>query len=259
MRMTLEEICKTYGYSQKSLKTNFRRTAQSFKKKYGLDLIKCTSYQGVYYQVSAPRALTMYQEQKEELYIPLDSIKMDDLACFVFIGVAATPQGVFRGSKKEFLDYIGLAHTKRNIELLTEVLNNFANVQGSPLICQYDEDYIIIYLERNFEKLQIITINMMRACQEIVQKYNKQAMKVIQLVKVLQAYRINEEMGVNPLTDKDLQAYIDLSEKQIRDVRKLLQAEGIVNTTRIGTFNKRYGTQFSINAFVDDENKVIKN
>jgi hypothetical protein len=63
---------------------------------------------------------------------------------------------------------------------------------------------------------------MLRECQKIAQKHNKQAMKVVQLLKVWQAYRINEQKGVNPLTNKNLQDYIDLSEKQIRDARKLL-------------------------------------
>jgi hypothetical protein len=63
---------------------------------------------------------------------------------------------------------------------------------------------------------------MLRECQKIAQKHNKQAMKVVQLLKVWQAYRINEQKGVNPLTNKNLQEYIDLSEKQIRDARKLL-------------------------------------
>lgn len=47
-------------------------------------------------------------------------------------------------------------------------------------------------------------------------------MKVIQLLKVWQAYRINEYKGNDVITNKDLQQYIDLSEKQIRDIKKLL-------------------------------------
>jgi len=63
---------------------------------------------------------------------------------------------------------------------------------------------------------------MLRQCQEIAQKHNKQSMKVVQLLKVWQAYRINQQKGVNPLTNRNLQEYIDLSEKQIRDARKIL-------------------------------------
>ena len=99
---------------------------------------------------------------------------------------------------------------------------------------------------------------MLRQCQEIAQKNNKRAMKVVQLLKVWQAYRINEQKGVNPLTNRDLQKYIDLSEKQIRDARKLLQGEGVLKTERVGTVIKRQGTLFSLNAFVDDKSVVIK-
>lgn len=257
--MSLEEICEVYGYSEKSLKTNFRRTSESFKKKYGLDLIKCSSYEGTYYEVSAPRALTMYEETKNELYIPAESIKMNDLLCCIIIGVAATPQGIFRGTKKEFIEYIGLVSNKRNIELLDEVLENYANKEEVPLYYQQDMDYIILYINRAFEKWSMITINMLRACQEIVQKNHKQSMKVIQLLKVLQAYRINEQKGVNPLTDKDLQEYVDLSSKQICDVKKLLEGEGLINTIRVGSFNRRVGTEFSINGFIDDQEVVTNN
>ena len=249
MKMTLEQLCTTYGYSEKSIKSNFRRTAQSFKRKYGLDLIKCTSYKGVYYQISSPRALTMYEEIKNEVYIPIESIKMDDLACFVLVGVAATPQGVFRGTRKDFLDYIGLSHSKKNVELLDQVLNRITNVQQWPLIYQEDGDFIIIYIQREFEKQRIINIKMLRECQEMARKYNKQSMKIIQLFKVWQAYRINEQKGIKPLTDKILQQYIDLSQKQISDIRKILEAEDLINTIRVGTAKRCYGHDYSTSAY----------
>lgn len=259
MRMTIEEISEMYGYSVVSIQRNFKRTAQSIQKKYGMDLFKCQGPDGkIFYQVSSPRAVTMYREVKDELYVPIESIKMDDLACFVLIGVAATPQGVFRGTRQNFLDYIGLSHNKKNIELLNQVLNNFIIQEDSPLIWQEDDNYIVIYIKRDFEKKQILTINMLRECQKIAQKHNKQAMKVVQLLKVWQAYRINEQKDVNPLTNKNLQEYIDLSEKQIRDARKLLQGAEVLTTTRVGTPTKRQGTAFSLNAFTDDKFIVIK-
>lgn len=259
MKLTVEEVSEMYGYSIVSIQRNFRRTAQAIQKKYGMDLFKYEGPDGkIFYQISSPRAVTMYGEVKDELYIPIESIKMDDLACFVLIGVAATPQGVFRGTKVAFLDYIGLSHSKKNVELLSQVLNNFIKMQDSPINWQEDQNYIIIYIKRDFEKKQILTINMLRQCQEIAQKHNKQSMKVVQLLKVWQAYRINQQKGVNPLTNKNLQEYIDLSEKQIRDTRKILQGEGVLNTTRVGTSTRRLGTSFTLNAFMDNKRTVIK-
>lgn len=249
IKMTAEQVAQKFGYSVTSIQTKFKRTQQAIKKKYNVEIIKCQGLDGVYYTISDDRAKTMFDEVKNELYVPLESMQMSDLACFVLIGVAATPQGVFRGTRKEFLDYIGLSHSKKNIQLLNQVLNKITNVQGSPLICRYDQDYIIIYIGRQFEKQRMITINMLRACQEIAQKYNKQAMKIIQLLKVWEAYKINEQNGVKPLTDKNLQEYIDLSIKQIGDVRKLLEKEDIINTTRVGTADRCYGHDYSTTVY----------
>ena len=256
--LTIEEVSEMYGYSVASIRRNFKRTAQSIQKRYGMDLFKYTGPDGeTFYKISSPRAITMYEEIKDQLYVPIESIKMDDLACFVLIGVAATPQGVFRGTRANFLDYMGLSHNKRNIELLNQVLSNFSKMQDSPLCCQQDESYIIVYVKRDFEKRQILTINMLRQCQEIAQKHNKKSMKIVQLLKVWQAYRINQQKGVNPLTNRDLQVYVDLSEKQIRDARKMLQGEGVLNTSRVGYPTRRIGTSFALNAFMDDKDVVI--
>lgn len=257
--MTAEEISKLYGYSVDSIKSNFTRTALSIRKKFGVDLIKCKGIDGVFYQISSPRAITMYKQIKDQLYVPIETIKMDDLACFVLIGVAATPQGIFRGTCKDFLDYIGLSCSKKNIELLNQVLNKFVQLgQESPLCYEEDKDVIIVYIRRQFEKKQILTINMLRECQDIAHKYNKQAMKVVQLLKVWQAYRINQQKGVNPLTDKNLQEYVDLSQKQIRDVKKLLQSEGIININGVYSQHRRIGTEFSTNGIIDNKNTVIE-
>ena len=258
MRMTLEEISEVYGYSKNSIQTNFRRTAQAFRKKYGLELIKCNSYDGVFYEVSPLRALTMYEEIKEDLYVPIETIKLDDLISYVLIGIAATPQGVFRGTRKDFLDYLGLSHSKKNIELLNQALKDCVNQQGSQLVVQQDKDIIILYIKRDFEQKLIIPINILRQCREIVEKYNKQSMKVIQVLKVWQAYRINIQKGVNPLTDKDLQKYIDLSEKQIRDAKKMLQSENIVKIQRAGSYYQCEGSDITLNRINDDKMLVIK-
>lgn len=249
MKMTAEQVAAGFGYSLTSIKTKFKRTQQAIKRKYGVQLVKCQGLQETYYTISDARAKTMFDEIKCELYVPIETLKMDTLACFVVLGVAATPQGVFRGTKKEFLDYIGLSHNAKNIELLSQVLNTFSNIQGSPLIYKQDQDYIVLYIERQFEKQRIVTIKMLRACKEIVEKNNKQTIKIIQLWKVWEAYKINEQKGVRPLTNKDLQNYIDLSIKQIGDARKILEKEDLINTTRVGTAIQCYGHDYSTSAY----------
>jgi len=48
-----------------------------------------------------------------------------------------------------------------------------------------------VSFEESFEKQHILTTSMLRQCREIARKYNKQELKVVQLLKVWQAYRVN--------------------------------------------------------------------
>lgn len=258
IKMTVEELSEAYGYSKSTIETKFKKTAQSFRKKYGLNLIKCKDLDGVFYEVSPLRAPTLYEESKEEICIPFDSIKMDSLACLIIIGIAATQFYVFKGTRKEFLDYLGLPHSKRNIELLNQTLKTYGNKQGYPLIISEEGQRIIISFEEMYEKQQILTKSMLIQCREIARKYNKQAIKVVQLIKVWQAYRINQYKGVNPLTDDDLQKYIDLSKSQILDAKKMLVKENIIKLDRVGTPDVRIGTFVSSNVYYDNKRQVIK-
>lgn len=256
--MTLKELSETYGYSQNTIKTKFKRTSEAFKKKYGLELVKCNNYEGTFYEVFAPRALTIYEEIKDEIYIPINSLKMSDLACFVLIGIAAMPQCVFRDTKEAFLDYLGLSHNKRNVELLDETLEILANQSNPSISYEKDKKTITVKFKDDFEAMHIITVRMLKECQAITKKYNKQAMKVIQLVKVWQAYRINQIKGINPLTDEDLQRWIDLSKKQILDAKKLLNKQNIIKMDRVGSYNVCEGTLISSNGYFDNKMQVIK-
>ena len=127
IKMTLEELCETYHFSKSSVQTKFNRTAESFRKKYGLDLVKVKGLDGVFYEVAPLRALTMYDESKDEIFIPFDAIKMDDLLCLIIIGINATKFFVFKGTRQEFLDYLGLKHNKKNVDSLNKVLLEYSN------------------------------------------------------------------------------------------------------------------------------------
>ena len=258
IKMTLEELCETYHFSKSSVQTKFNRTAESFRKKYGLDLVKVKGLDGVFYEVAPLRALTMYDESKDEIFIPFDAIKMDDLLCLIIIGINATKFFVFKGTRQEFLDYLGLKHNKKNVDSLNKVLLEYSNKQGSPLIYSEDGSRIIVSFEESFEKQHILTISMLKQCREIARKYNKQELKVVQLLKVWQAYRINQYNGINPLTDKDLKRYVNLSQSQITDAKKMLKQQGIIKMERAGSYKFCQGTFAQGNLFYDDKIEVIK-
>lgn len=255
---TIQQISQMYGYSVNSLKNNFTRTATFIKKKFGVDIIKCRDINGIYYRVEIPRALTIYDEQNKDIYIPIETIKLDDLQAYVIIAVAAMPQGVFRGTAKQFLDYIGLSHTKKNIDLFYEIVNKFIeNEQTSYVKCEKDQKSVIIYIKDIIEEKLILTINMLRECRRIIEESHKQDIKVIQLLRVWEAYRLNYYNGVNPLTDRDIAEYTGLSVYQIGKNKELLKNNGIIKMEKQNTATYCKGTEYQLNAFKDNAEIII--
>lgn len=259
IKYTIEQISQMYGYSINSLKNNFTRTAAFIKKKFGVDIIKCKDANGAYYRIEIPRALTIYEEQNKEIYIPVETIKLDDLQAYIIIAVAAMPQGVFRGTAKQFLDYIGLSHTKKNIDLFQAVVDKFIkNEENSYVKCEKDQKSFIIYIKDAIEEKLILTINMLRECRRIIEESHKQDIKVIQLMRVWQAYRLNYYNGVNPLTDKDIAAYTGLTVYQIGKNKQLLKDNGIIKMEKQNTATYCEGTKYEINGIKDTAEIIAK-
>lgn len=259
IKYTIEQISQMYGYSVNSLKNNFTRTVTFIKKKFGVDVVKCKDASGVYYRVEIPRALTIYDEQNKDIYIPIETIKLDDLEAYIIIAVATMPQGVFRGTAKQFLDYIGLSHNKKNIDLFYEIVDKFIeNEETSYVRCEKDQKSVIIYIKDVIEEKLILTISMLRECRRIIEESHKQDIKVIQLLRVWEAYRLNYYNGVNPLTDRDIAAYTGLSVYQIGKNKQLLRDNGIIKMEKQNTATYCKGTEYEINGIKDTAEIIAK-
>ena len=255
VKMTAQQVAEHFGYSLKSIKTKFKRTQQSIKKKYDIEIIKCQGLEGTYYMVSDDRAKTMFDESKETLYVPLESLKIENFAFYILIGVAATPQGVFRGARKDLLKYVGIAANDKNEKLVDGVLYLWSTL--NVVIFDIDEDIITVHMKKSFERQQIISIQMLKECRRIVEENHKQNMKIIQLVKVWQAHRICEKN--QPFTIDDIQQYIDLSKDQIKDARKLLHQSDIfkLEAARVPGRVNRIGSNVELNAIYDNNEVEI--
>lgn len=250
VKMTAEQIAEKFGYSVTSVQTKFKRTQQAIKKKYNVEIIKCQGIDEIYYMVSDDRAKTMFDEVKNELYIPIESLKIENFAFYILIGIAATPQGVFRGTRKDLLKYIGVAVNEMNERLVDGVLILWARL--NIIMFDIDEDIITAHMKKSFERAEIIPIQMLKECRRIVQENHKQNIKIVQLVKVWQAHRICEKN--QPFTIEDIQQYIDLSQAQIKDARKLLQQSNVFKLTaarKPGSYY-RAGTNADLNAIYDN-------
>ena len=243
--MTAKEICELFGCSESSLKTNFIRTAASLKKKYNVDIIRCEKDGRRYYQIfEDTRALTIYNEVND-IPITIESLSFEAYQFYVFLALAASSQGVYRGRREDLLKYVGIKSTKKNIETLNKVIESL--VKKDFIVFHEDEDIIILYLRARLEKQHSISINMMRECQRIADENHKNSNKIPQLLQVWEAVRICEEN--QPFTYADLAKMTGLSYKQIRDVKRLLEQNDAFITNRAGSYFKCLGMNVELNGF----------
>ena len=243
--MTAKEICELFGCSESSLKTNFIRTAASLKKKYNVDIIRCEKDGHRYYQIfEDTRALTIYNEVND-IPITIESLSFEAYEFYVFLALAASSQGVYRGRRDDLLKYVGIKSTKKNIEILNKVIESL--VKKDFIVFHEDEDIIILYLRAKLEKQHSISINMMRECQRIADENHKNFNKIPQLLQVWEAVRICEEN--QPFTYADLAKMTGLSYKQIRDVKRLLEQNDAFITNRAGSYFKCLGMNVQLNGF----------
>lgn len=243
--MTAKEICELFGCSESSLKTNFTRTAASLKKKYNVDVIRCEKDGQKYYQIfEDTRALTIYNEIND-IPISVESLSFEAYEFFVFLALAASSQGVYRGRREDLLKYVGIKPTKKNIETLNKVIQSL--VDRECIMFHEDDDFIILYLRARLENQYSISIDMLRECQRIADENHKNFNKIPQLMQVWEAVRICEEN--QPFTYADLAKMTGLSYKQIRDVKRLLEQNDAFITNRAGSYFKCLGMNVELNGF----------
>ena len=219
--MTIDQVCKKFGYSENSVKNQFSRTSAAIKKKYGVIITKYKKDGITYYELSDGRADSMYNEPKEIIKIEKNSLTLANFEFFIFLGIIVTPFGVFRGSRKDFLKYIGIPANKTNLKNLDNILDGL--MQKGYINFDVDEDYIIVYIRRKIEKEMQLGINLIKHCKRIAEKYNKNTDKISQLIKVWLAMQICVENP--PFTDNDIVSLTGLSVHQVRDVRKILMKD----------------------------------
>ena len=245
--MTAKEVAELFGYKEQTLSKNFKRTAASIKKKYNVDLVKCEKIDGIYYQIFEDidnRALTIYDEVND-ITITIESLKYELYEFYIFLAIAASPFGAFRGKREDLLKYVGIKPTKKSIQTLDSVLNSLAEKER--IKWHQDEDFIIAYIKGSLQNKCSISVDILRESRRIADENHKQFNKISQLVKVWTAIRLCYEN--QPFTYAEISKMTGLSYKQIRDVKRLLESNDIFKTSRAGSYFLCEGMNVDLNAF----------
>lgn len=246
MIMTVEEVSKRYGYSANSIQKNFPRTAASIEKRFGVTLVKCKKDGKTYYQISDNRAATIYDETRDIINIGQQTLSLENYQFFAFLGIAMTPQCIFRGTRQDFLNYIGIPANEKNLSMLNVVLKQLADKEY--IMFDIDEDYIIVYIKRRVEKEMQVGIEMVKHCRKLAEKYHKNGDKIAQFIKVWLALQICAEN--QPFKYDDIVKLTGLSKYQIHDIKEILSKDEIFKFTRAGSYWQCNGMNVDENAYL---------
>ena len=230
--MTLEELCKKYGVTESSVKTNFKRTQASLKKRTGILIEKVGRGANATYVEVVPdnRAVTMYEETKDSFIVDRSALSYENIEFNCFLAIVVTQFMTFRGSYVDLVRYMGLELNEKNINMIRQAMESLA---ARSIIHLYydkstDEEFFTASLLRKAEVEMKIGIDMVRTCKKIADNNNKR--DYIPLLKTWLGMQVMSEE--QPCTLAQLEAITGLSEYQVRESKKLLEANDLFKTTK---------------------------
>lgn len=250
MTLTFDEVCAKYNISESTLLNAFPRTQKSILKKHGVKLFKEGRGRAAVFREEVEndsRALTMYEETKDEIILDGESMKLISWEFMVFLAIVMTPMFVFRGSYEDFLKYAGVKPSPQNILLLQGTLTSLSRKEFiTYIVDKTDENYFLAAIYRAVEKKMKIDPSMIKICKQLADENNKKSW--VPLIKVwIGVQMLAEEQ---PFTMDRLEEYTGLSKYQIRESKRILEKNDIFKTTRAYTDVCRcIGTNVDLNGF----------
>ena len=148
--MTPEQICDLLDISVSTLKGQFKRMAAKAEKK-GYKLTKegrgaNTKY---YLESLAPRAKTLFEEESKDMNLDKESLGLDNWELNILLATLLTPMRIFRGTEKEFLEYLDVSVQTSNRKKIKEAIDSM--VKKDYILKIEDKDILIITIKRQFE------------------------------------------------------------------------------------------------------------
>ena len=248
--MTKEEVCKKYDVSLASMEGAWPRTQKSILKKYGVYIEKIgRGNKATYEEVTQDnRAVTMYEEVKEDMIIDRSALKYESIEFHCFLAIITTQFMTFRGTYSDFVSYLGLKNNKANIEMIKEGIDKLIARRIIKKVddTSTDEGYFILSLVRKAEKEMKIGLDMVRTCKQLAEKNKKK-----DYIPLLKTWLGIQVMSQNqPFKVKDLEDMTGLSSYQIRESKRILEQNEIFRTSRAyADYATCLGQKVELNAF----------
>ena len=247
--MTLQEACEKLNLSESSLKTNFARTQKTLLKK-SIKLIKIKEGKDISYEIeylNDNRAMTLYEEMKQDIALNNESISFPSWEFLVFLTIITTPMMVFRGSYKDFLNYVQVNDSDVNIKYLKEALQALVDKDIiNYMIDKTDNNYFVATIYRKVEEDMKIGIGMIKECKKLQEKYKKKSF--VPLLKTWLGVQMLIEN--QPYTINDIVNITGLSEYAVKESHRILKDSNIYRSSKAyKNINCCLGMRTELNGF----------
>ena len=260
--MTRKELCEKYDLTESAVKSKFTRVQQTMLKKYKLVLTKTGRGDNVEYFVTDTngnegRALMMSQEKNREVMIAKSGFNnMLDFTFMVFLAICTTPMGSFYGSYEGFLNYVEVQNSSNNIQNLKNALEDLANAQYIEyVIDKTDKNYFNVFIYRQVRLDMGISLDMVKRCQKLAKKYNKQSWVPLLKTWIGVQYMYDKQ----PFTVRELCDVTGLSEYQLRESKKILEKDELFVTSRAYvTYDRCIGSNVELNGIYEVNRKAVE-
>jgi hypothetical protein len=175
--MTLHEICEKYKYTEATFQKNFKRCQAAILKEYNVRIIKEGRGEKATYReqiLSDNRQETIFKalEPTQKTGLIKDDLSMENFTFTTFLGIITTPMLVFRGTRADFLNYIGATNDDKHLELLDKAIDQLVNemiiheIQDTTT----EEEVLTLSLVRKAEVDMKISISMINICKQLAEQ-----------------------------------------------------------------------------------------
>lgn len=246
--MNKKEVCERFGFNEITFSKNFKRCQKVILNKYGIYLEKIGRGETAEYVISGNNEPTVLknpsiefiQNARQEIIMDKREVhNLIDWDFMVFIGIITCPFMSFRGTYKQFLDYVGIKNkTQDNIKRLKE---SFKKLQRENYIyyiiddsVEEEEEYFALFIKRKAELEMKIGIDMIQKCMQLQKKNNMNSW--VPLLKTWLGLQLLESgvKNYNKNTDviftlAELENTTGVNKKMLIKCKRILESEGIIN------------------------------
>lgn len=230
--MDLNELSEFLHLSPTNIKKNFKQIQEN-KAKQGIKITKEGRGDKTEYFINVLPTASFYKTKSEELCFDDNFLELPNLCTLVAFAMVMinTKQTAVSMTYSEFLEYIEIQPTHKNIKLLKEAfelmseqkLINYMPDKKTP-----DKAFLASWVY-SIQKKYKIQIEFFAECKKLIEKYNKNHRWIISMAKTWIGLNI---IGNEICTVKEFITQFNITENQFKECRDILTKENYIKTKK---------------------------